>query len=235
MATCARNGDVQDIGIGPRKARAIVLGPVAIASLVLLFMALPATREAARWALQENRPVELATFAFLLAGAARSLRLAWQTRGMRAFIPAFYGLFGLALLFVALEEVAWGQWFFPIETPDFLRGINAQGEFTFHNVEGLQGHSEYFRLVFGLGGLVGVWAGTRPALRAIGAPRLLLSWFVVIAGAAALDLANDHLPIHPSADRAINKFSEAVELLVGMAGWLFVWLNGRRLASRSRP
>lgn len=53
---------------------------------------------------------------------------------------AFVGL-GLLLVFVAGEEISWGQRIFGFGTPEGLREINTQDEFNFHNLEVIQGSS----------------------------------------------------------------------------------------------
>ncbi len=45
-----------------------------------------------------------------------------------------YVLGGIALLFVAGEEISWGQRIVGFSTPDFLMDLNRQKEFNFHNI-----------------------------------------------------------------------------------------------------
>ena len=45
-----------------------------------------------------------------------------------------YILGGMAMVFVAGEEISWGQRIFTFATPDFLMQLNDQGEFTVHNL-----------------------------------------------------------------------------------------------------
>ena len=142
----------------------------------------------------------------------------------------FYTVFAMAVIVVAMEEVAWGQWFFHFETPEALRSINRQGELTFHNIQGMQGHNEFLRLAFGVGGLFGVWAGTRPSSQRFGAPFLLISWFALITGVSVFEVIEDFGTISPRIDLLIDYLSEITELLVGMSAFLFVWLKSRWFA-----
>lgn len=217
-------------------AKGIVFSPFMIVFFYSLLLALPATRHRALLMLKENSHVELLTFAFLLLGGMRGLALAWETRnhGERTLVYGFYALFSLGLLFTAMEEVAWGQSFFRFETPSFLRGINAQGEMTIHNIRGLQGHSEFFRVAFGLGGLLGVRLYAHASFRKIGAPAMLWSWFLLIAVLAGLDLYNDYFSIQRHFDILIQKLSEVVEMMIGISGFLFIWLNARMLYAQWR-
>ena len=61
----------------------------------------------------------------------------WQRLSMRlhGFV---YGLIALALLFVGLEELAWGQVLFSWSTPENIASLNAQNQTTFHNLEFFQ-------------------------------------------------------------------------------------------------
>ena len=43
-------------------------------------------------------------------------------------------LFMVLLIFFFLEESSYGQWFFFFETPEWLKTINVQKEFNFHNI-----------------------------------------------------------------------------------------------------
>ncbi len=151
-------GAERTYGIRSSHVKAIVLFPFICVFFYVLFLALPPTRSAAVWTLRENRPVELLTFLFLLVGGVRGLVLAWQTRkcGERKLVFAFYTVLSVGLLITAMEEIAWGQWFFGFATPSFLSEVNVQGEVTLHNLRGFHGHSGFLRVTFGLGGLIGV-------------------------------------------------------------------------------
>ena len=214
----------------------IVLFPFFISFLYGLSLVLPITRHIALWMERENHPIELLTFGFLLAGGLRGIVLAWLTKKHREeiLVYGFYAVFSLGLLFTAMEEVAWGQWFFGFETPSALKSINAQGEFTIHNIRGLHGHTEFVRLAFGFGGLLGVWLSSRRYFRMIGAPFILLSWFLIIGIHATLDLYIEYFSIQRRLDNLINKLSEFVEMMIGMSAFLYVWLNARMLTAKWR-
>lgn len=59
-------------------------------------------------------------------------------------------------IFIAGEEISWGQRIFDIETPDTLKEINNQNETTIHNVEGTVDIFRFFTLVAGIHG-AGSW------------------------------------------------------------------------------
>ena len=112
--------------------------------------------------------------------------------------------------------------------------MDSKGELTLHNIQGLQGRSEFFRLLFGLGGLTGYVISRFGCLRKIAPPVLLLPWFLVIIAHAGLDLYNDYFPLQTGFDHTISRSSELVEMLIGMTGLLYVWLNARMLQGRKR-
>ncbi len=218
-------------GLRPSIAKAIVFFPFIILGSFALFSALPSTRTESLWMVKEDGPVELLTFLFLVAGAITGLCLVWQTRNHKekTFVPAFYLLFSTGLLFTAMEEIAWGQRFLGFETPSVFRQINAQNELTIHNIYALQGHSEFFRLAFGVGGLLGMWLSFHPVLRKVGVPLILCSWFLIIAVHASVDTYNDYFPIGTRFDFLMQRSSELIELLIGISAFLYLWLNLRML------
>ena len=100
--------------IHPVAAGVITLLPFAIVFASIALRENPETRQFMRWLLSENRPVELLTFASLLIAGILGCRLAWRTgkMGGEGLHGVFYVVFGLGLIFVAMEEISWGQWFF---------------------------------------------------------------------------------------------------------------------------
>lgn len=109
------------------------------------------------YAVTEDSWAEYGTFVvFGMAGIlflwTAMLEPGWKKAGLLAFAAA--------ALFVALEEISWGQRIIGIGTPEVLEGYNRQGETTIHNLHGVwfPGH----RLV--AAGLV-VFAILLPVLR----------------------------------------------------------------------
>lgn len=188
---------------------------------------LPSTRDSAISFLEENGPVELLTFVFALVGGIQGLWLFGQIRkhGEQILVSGFYALFSVGLIFIAMEEVAWGQWFFGFETPEFWREVNNQEELTFHNLDIWNHHLEIFPLIFGLGGLLGVWLSFRKKLPKITPPIILFPWFLIITIMSAIDLLQDFYIIQKQFDYLINWLDEVIEMMVGISGLLFIWLN----------
>ena len=84
---------------------------------------------------RENIPVEPLTAA-LFAISGLTLFLAAAAAG-RGWLRRFYILAGLGALFVAGEEVSWGQHIFGFVPPDFLVAANEQKETNLHNTVAL--------------------------------------------------------------------------------------------------
>ena len=129
-----------------------------------------------------------------------------------------------------MEEIAWGQWFFHWETPAFWREVNRQGETTLHNVAGIQGHTELFRMAFAAGGLIGIWCARLPSFAAVAAPAILGPLFLVIGFHASIDLILDYAAPDSLLEKAFTRTSELVEMYVAFGGWAYLRLNSRRLA-----
>jgi hypothetical protein len=104
--------------------------------------------------LQEDQAVEWASlWSFFTAGGFFVLAARRQHRATGAF-PWF--LLGLALfcLFVAMEEISWGQRVFGYRPPDYFLAQNYQQELNLHNIAGTKARLLAFRaviLVYGIG------------------------------------------------------------------------------------
>ena len=216
----------------------IVFAPLVIIISAFIVWGMPNTRRFTRWILQENHPVEILTFLSLFAAGFMGLQLAWMARqrGKGILIAGFYALFSVGLLFVAMEEISWGQWFFGFDTPSAIRAVNRQRELNLHNIPGFHAPFEILRVAFGVGGLIGVWFFFLPRTRDIGAPAILSLWFVIIAMLAALDLHNYYVPLQRFSYRGDSVFViaarmvEVLELLIGLSAFLYMWLNGRKFS-----
>ena len=212
----------------------ILIAPLLLAFVTALALLVPATQAAARWGTGgEDRPVEGATVVALLRAGLLAVRRVLRAAKAREprFVQLFFALFAVVMVFVALEEISWGQHLLGFETPDAFKH-NAQQELTLHNLPGLHGHTEYMRFGFGLAGLVGVVAGRVRRLAPIAASVILVPWFATIMVLGGLDLWVDYGSISWRIDRTVNLMSEFVEMLIGIAALGYVWLSGRALALR---
>ena len=187
---------------------------------------LPQTRRLAQWLMQEDLVVEDITFVALFAASVLSVLLARRTHRDRqsALATWFFVALAAGLFVVAMEEISWGQWLFFFKTPGSWKAINRQGETNLHNLDGLWGRSEWMRLVFALGGLVGVLANRWHRLRPIATPSSMLGWFVVITLYVAVDAINDFVRGSWLLS-TFNPMSEWVEMLIGLSALAYVFLK----------
>lgn len=106
----------------------------------------------------EDRLLEWGQFAAYAVAVVFGLAAALLLfRAERRLAAAFYVLVALGCLFVAGEEISWGQRIFGLETPQTLEEINRQEEITVHNVTSIEGLFKLGELIVGFAASVGVW------------------------------------------------------------------------------
>lgn len=106
----------------------------------------------------EQGLVELGTAGLFFAAAVLASHLAIVTKDSLASIyRAMYGIFAFAAVFVALEEISYGQHLFGWESPEYFRERNLQGEVNLHNMLGSK-PSKRMHLVANVGTLIGFGA-----------------------------------------------------------------------------
>lgn len=213
--------------------KAIIVFPFIVVFLYSVFLMVPLTRDEAIGFLEENGPIEFLTFVFAIVGGIQGLWLVGQIRkhGEQFFVSGFYAFFSVGLIFIAMEEVAWGQWFFGFETPQYWMEVNNQEEMTFHNLDLFNHHLEVFPLIFGLGGLLGVWLSFRKTLSKIVPSIILLPWFLIITITSAIDLLQDFYIIQKQFDYLVNFLDEVIEMMVGLSGLCFIWLSLKKFST----
>jgi len=215
--------------LSARSNKLIKLGPYVLMAIFTLGLALPPSRNTFLWLLRENHPIEWLTFLSLLVAAILGYKHVLESKllSQDRLTGLFFACFSSALFFVSMEEIAWGQSLLGYETPQFL-AANRQGEATIHNLPGFQGKSEVFRLIFGLGGLIGFALSLFPAYRSISVPAVLLPLFALISIHAMVDVANDIKSLGAHIDYGMQRTSELVELYIGIGALLYVWLVTRK-------
>lgn len=106
------------------------------------------------WSHEDNL-IENAQVVVLLGGAWFSYKMTrywWSKR--QTFHKISFALATVFLLFVAAEEISWGQRIFNVETPDQIAEINLQDEITVHNMEGVHHLVQIGYIFFGLYGSI---------------------------------------------------------------------------------
>lgn len=118
--------------------RCIVLVLLPLLGVPAYYVAVHAGGEAFRRALiSERGPIELGTAALYLVSAVIALALVTRTRrSVPRFYRALYGLFAVAAVFVALEEVSYGQHLLGWKSPRWFAEHNVKGEVNLHNLYG---------------------------------------------------------------------------------------------------
>jgi hypothetical protein len=101
----------------------------------------------------ESGLVELGTAVLFLAASFVAARLA-AGGALPAPYRWLYGLFAVAALFVALEEISYGQHLFGWSSPEYFREHNLQGEVNLHNMLGSK-PSKRMHMIADLGTAVG--------------------------------------------------------------------------------
>lgn len=105
----------------------------------------------------ENGPHEIVQFLLMAAGVIIAL-LTLKTMDIKAqkWLAAWVGLAGLCCLYVAGEEISWGQHFLDWTTPEFWSAVNDQQETNLHNTSSWLDQKPRLILLFGVvtGGLL---------------------------------------------------------------------------------
>lgn len=98
----------------------------------------------------EDGLIEWLTVVALVIAMIVCFRRAWLLRlQAKPLFLIMTCLFGLAFLFGAGEEISWGQRLLGVESPEFFKQHNAQGETNFHNM--MINEIKINKLVFGKG------------------------------------------------------------------------------------
>jgi hypothetical protein len=185
----------------------------------------------------EDGLLEWAQFAFAVGIALLSFLIArLRRRSGHPWQAVLFIVIGLGFIFVAGEEISWGQRLLGFETPEDLRNVNVQGETTLHNI----GDSlKLFNLALLAASLYAIVAG--PIARRFGfanrradAELLFLPPLVLMPEFAFMAIFRIwRFGATSSSSYFITRISELAEFLFYGAVFLFLLLAFRRL--RSRP
>jgi len=163
-----------------------------------------------------------ACLALLVAARWRGEVIAW------AFL-----LFAFACVFVAIEEVSWGERLLGFDPPESIRELNTQDEMSLHNLAPVQGllHSAY--IVVGLIAGLGWWAagrlsdgGLRRTFEVILPGRLTTLFFLPVAGFYVyMEVVGT-----PTVGWLRSQDQEAFETLLAGGFAVFMWMRWRAAA-----
>lgn len=114
-----------------------------VAGFVLVFTNVSAFENYTR----EDGVVEWLTVAGLLLGAFTCFGRVVTLRRWKPLLFLFFiGLMGAVLFFGAGEEISWGQRLLGVQSPDYFKENNAQGETNIHNL--IVGGQKLNRIIF---------------------------------------------------------------------------------------
>lgn len=220
----------KDYKISSFTAKLLLFLPVILSLFFGVLLIIPSTRILGIWLLEENKPVELLTFVLFLFGGVYGFKFLFKIIKLKRKLTFFfYLIFSICLILISLEEIAWGQWFFSFDTPEYWQKINMQGETTLHNLKGIQGNTEIFRFIFGIGGICGIFFKSLPNFNDVRVPLFLILWFIIIIAHSVLDYISDYIELKDGINYAFSKFSELIELFIAMSAILYLILNNRRI------
>jgi hypothetical protein len=100
---------------------------------------------------QEDNLFEILQFClYLLAGITLLLTLFTKASKTISLSTLYLLIFGASLIFIATEEVSWGQRFFGWMSPAYFEQHNVQNETTLHNLDSIQPLVQWIYIGVGL-------------------------------------------------------------------------------------
>jgi hypothetical protein len=232
---------------GRSGARRALLVVAPLAGLLAVVLLARVHLDAYLWATGEDGPVEWATVACYLLAAVGALALAarWRHQERRVATVA-YLILSIGFIFIAGEEVSWGQRVLGFDGPDALVERNLQDEANLHNLLGRYAlHAAYIVVaLWGVG--VGRWLARRITwLRppfAFAPSSDLRWWFApVLAYYVYVDYV---VPLVNAVSARLTvgegppRLQEPVELVLAAGFLLFVvevWRQSSRTSPRDEP
>ena len=186
---------------------------------------------------KEHYPVESISLIVILVSIIIGIKfiLLMYRRNIESYKIIFVSLLVLGLIFVGLEEVSWGQWFFYFSSPEYFKETNLQRETNIHNLKGLHVIFEYIRVFIGVGGIISIFLNNTKTFKYISSPFVLFLSFLVITIFSGLDVYNFYQPNQRLLFQVggfwwFLKFNmEIIELLIGLSAFIFLYSNYRRL------
>jgi hypothetical protein len=189
--------------------------------------------------LSEDGPVEWAQFlcfAFAAIATAGISRELWR-RGDR-WLARAGGVVAVGLVFIAGEEISWGQRIIGFTPPEAVLAANWQGEMTLHNMghETLDVINLFMALVAGWCASACFLDGKRDLARAWGEARFFVIPPLFLAGPFAYVFVWRVIraTLLPESGFTVTKYGEWAELCLAFSFCAIAWLNWRRLAASAR-
>ena len=231
------SGDIERFGLSQTACLIVLLYPVLLLLNSFYWMIINYKPFYVQLITKEHYPVESITFITILASIFVGIKLVrlMYKRAVEGYKTVFISLVVIGLIFVGLEEISWGQWFFYFNSPDYFRDTNLQRETNIHNLRDLHVIFEYIRVIIGAGGLISIFLNRTSAFKYISSPSILIVSFLVITVFSAIDVYNFYLPDQRLLFRVggfywFLKFNmEIVELMIAISAFVFLFSNLERL------
>ncbi len=192
---------------------------------------------------KEDGLIENAQAVVFLASALVAASIAWAFRARRRMgWAAAYGMAALALLWVAGEEISWGQRLMGFETITPLRQVNTQGEMTLHNIPGVT--AVLVRLLWlalaaaiVLSGILWTLSRERQRRWAIRwwmpHPALIPAWLSIFSYDGLRRWYHWRHPSEQQVSWLVSRLQEPRELSLAGAILVFLWMVRREVVSES--
>jgi disulfide bond formation protein DsbB len=189
----------------------------------------------AEWIIPEGYGVlEFSQFVIMLIGLALSIRLLFKPFvRRRPFVLAVTIIGALACLYIAGEEMSWGQHFFHWSTPEYWAEVNRQEETNLHNTYAI--FEKWPRAILELGILIGgilipAAAAFDPRIRANRLSLFLPAAALIPTAVAALGIKlADLLGQKGYAGELMQRPSEAIEIYLYFFILAFLIVLERRI------
>ncbi len=177
----------------------------------------------------EDNIIENTQFFVLISSSVVSFILSYALfkRRVKSFSLLFLAV-GIALFFVAGDEISWGQRLLGIATPVIISSENSQGEITFHNVKSVGGFIPY---TYTLIGFYGSFAWMIGGFFKSKFSYLLIPPYFIFPYFATAFLYNFSTIV---GKHSFGEFSEFAELMLYMGILIFLVENTARVNKSSR-
>ena len=209
----------------------IILLPFAIALLAVLHAAMG--KVPYKVLVAEDQLGEYLQVGFYLGALALGMIVTGRLyRGGHKGIAALYVLVCLGIVFIVGEELSWGQRLFGVETADWIRDVNKQGENTIHNIRGVNVVFKWIHVLIGAYGLFLPLAlrnkdlASHREMATLLVPHLILVPYFVFEFLWRLQA----LLWEPAKQYryTIHEYNEVIELILAIAIFLFMVYQLRR-------
>ncbi|MEM9468742.1 MAG: hypothetical protein AAF988_01115 [Pseudomonadota bacterium] len=132
-----------------------VLIPV-LSIIASIFIEYSINEEQRAWLVAENGPYEILQAVILIMALVIAIYTLFKTSAKHKWLIAWVGFASLCCLYVAGEEISWGQHILKWDTPEYWQALNDQGETNFHNTTSYLDQKPRLLLVIGvyIGGLI---------------------------------------------------------------------------------